>query len=326
MINSFGEASQASITILVDNRADLIVKATEEIKYFTKQPLIAEHGFAAIVDLPDEHLRILWDAGLTPLVLIENMKRMEIDPASIRIVAISHGHDDHTAGLADLLRWVDRRPQPKEWGEAVNMQEIRIWTEMSRLSVIAISAAFRERWFVDKEGKKFGPMQPPNRLEWEALGAEVILSDTPYALGRGCWTTGSVPRLSFEKSGRSASLFYRQDDEFICDDIEDDQALVMNIKNKGLVILSGCAHSGIINTIEHARRISGIERIWAIIGGFHLALADEKELQETIDALKKYMPTLIVPSHCTGFRAQCRLAQELEEAFVPGVVGANYLF
>jgi 7,8-dihydropterin-6-yl-methyl-4-(beta-D-ribofuranosyl)aminobenzene 5'-phosphate synthase len=135
-----------------------------------------------------------------------------------------------------------------------------------------------------------------------------------------------VPRLSFEKSGRSASLFFRQADEFIYDDIEDDQALVMNVKDKGLVILSGCAHSGIINTINHARQFSGIDRIWAVLGGFHLARADEQELQQTIDALKEIKPALIVPSHCTGFHAQCRLAEEMEGAFVPGIVGVSYSF
>jgi 7,8-dihydropterin-6-yl-methyl-4-(beta-D-ribofuranosyl)aminobenzene 5'-phosphate synthase len=326
MNDSFGDTSQVIISILVDNRADLIVKSTDEIQYFTKKPLLAEHGFAALVDLPDNHLRILWDAGLTPLVLIENMKRMEIDPATIDMIALSHGHDDHTAGLADLLRWMDRRPKPKEWEEVVNIQEIRVWTEMNRLPVIAQPTAFRERWFEDKDGKKFGPMQPPPRSEWEALGAEVILSDKSYELGRGCWTTGTVPRLSFEKSGRSASLLYRQDNEFFRDDIEDDQALVVNVKEKGLIILSGCAHSGIINTINHARQISEIDRIWAVLGGFHLARADEQELQQTIEALKEFQPAMIVPSHCTGFHAQCRLAEEMKDVFIPGVVGASYCF
>lgn len=326
MNKAFGETSQVIITILVDNRADLIVKSTDKIHYFTKKPLLAEHGFAALVDLPDDHLRILWDAGLTPLVLIENMKRMEIDPATIQMIALSHGHDDHTAGLAELLRWMDRRPKPKEWDVGVSVDEIRGWSEMRRLPVIAQSAAFRERWYVDKDGKKFGPMQPPPRLEWEALGAEVILSDEPYKLGRGCWTTGSVPHLSFEKFGRSSSLYYRQENEFIHDYIEDDQALVVNVKGKGLVVLSGCAHSGIVNTINRARQISDIERIWAVLGGFHLAGADEDELQKTVDALKEFQPGLIVPSHCTGFRAQCRLAEETGEVFIPGVVGASYYF
>jgi 7,8-dihydropterin-6-yl-methyl-4-(beta-D-ribofuranosyl)aminobenzene 5'-phosphate synthase len=326
MHKSFGDTSQGIITILVDNRADLIVKSTDEIRYFTKKPLLAEHGFAALVDLPEENFRILWDTGLTPLVLIENMKRMEIDPASIQKIALSHGHDDHTAGLADFLRWMDRRPKPEEWGVEVSMDEISVWSEMSRVPVIAHPAAFRERWSVDKDGKKYGPMQPPPRLEWESLGAEVILSEEPYELGRGCWTTGTVPHLSSEKSGRSSSLYYRQESDLIHDNIEDDQALVVNVKNKGLVILSGCAHSGIVNTINRARQISGVERVWAVLGGFHLAGADEDELRKTVDALKEFQPARIVPSHCTGFHAQCRLAAEMGDVFTPGVVGASFFF
>jgi 7,8-dihydropterin-6-yl-methyl-4-(beta-D-ribofuranosyl)aminobenzene 5'-phosphate synthase len=326
MNNTFGETSRAIITVLVDNRADLIVESKDGIQHFTKKPLLAEHGFAALVDLPEDHLRLLWDAGLTSTVLIENMKRMEIDPDSIQKIALSHGHDDHTAGLSDLLRWMDRKPETKEWGPEVSIQEIQEWSALKRLPVIAQPAAFRERWYFEKDGKKFGPNQPPPRCEWEALGAEVILSDKPYQLGRGCWTTGMIPRLSFETSGRSTSLYYRQEDKFIQDDIEDDQALVVNVKGKGLVILSGCAHSGIINTINQAIRISGVMQIWAILGGFHLARAKQGEMQKTIDALKEFKPRLIVPSHCTGFRAQCRLADELEEAFTVGVVGASYYF
>ena len=106
----FGQARYVSITVLVDNRADLMVESTETIKYFTDEPLLAEQGFAALVDLKAEGIRILWNAGITDIALMENMKRMEIDPGSIDKVAISHGHRDHTASPFEVLAAMDLPP------------------------------------------------------------------------------------------------------------------------------------------------------------------------------------------------------------------------
>lgn len=326
MNTRFGETQQAAITILVDNQASLIVKSTDTVKYFTKKPLLAEHGFAALIDLPEEGLRILWDAGITSLALLENMKRMEIDPNTINTIVLSHGHSDHTTGVTDLLRWMDLKPKPKEWEAGASIKDMVSWSDAPHLPVIAHPAAFRERWYIDREGKRYGPVLPPPRDEWEAYGAKVILSDQPYQLSPGCFSTGEVPRLSFEKSGRSGSRLYRQEATFSPDDIEEDQALVLQVKNKGLVILSGCAHSGIVNTIRYAIQISNVDRIWAVLGGFHLAEAKEDEIQQTVEAFKGFKPEMIVPSHCTGFKAQCRLAVQMPDAFLFGVVGATYLF
>ena len=112
----------------------------------------------------------------------------------------------------------------------------------------------------------------------------------------------------------------------IRDDIDDDQAIVIHVKDKGLVILSGCAHSGIVNTVNYAREISGVDEVWAILGGFHLARANDDELQRTVAEIRRCRPKLIVPSHCTGFNAMCHFAAQMPEAFLPGLVGATYSF
>ncbi len=97
----FGETSDVAVTVLVDNRADLLVKPTDGVKYFMDRPLLAEHGFAALIHLKNADIRILWDAGITRISLLENMRRMEIDPSAVDKIVLSHGHPDHTGAMTD---------------------------------------------------------------------------------------------------------------------------------------------------------------------------------------------------------------------------------
>jgi 7,8-dihydropterin-6-yl-methyl-4-(beta-D-ribofuranosyl)aminobenzene 5'-phosphate synthase len=322
----FGAIEDVEVTILVDNRADLIVESTETIKRYTDRPLLAEHGFAALIDLKSVNQRILWDTGIDPNTMLENMKRMEMDPTTIEKIVLSHGHGDHTAGVTSILKAMGVGPEVKEWESDTSPEELVKGTEWQRIPLVAHPAAFRERWSFPKEGKIYGPVLPPPQDEWHALGAEIILSEGPYRLGPGCWTTGEVPRLSFEESGRPSSTKYREGKKFLQDDIEEDQAIVIHVKDKGLVVVSGCAHSGIVNTVNYAREISGIAEVWAILGGFHLARSPDDEIAMTVEEIKKLKPMLLAPSHCTGFKAMHRLASEMPEAFVYSVVGTKYLF
>jgi 7,8-dihydropterin-6-yl-methyl-4-(beta-D-ribofuranosyl)aminobenzene 5'-phosphate synthase len=331
-IKNLSHTQTATITVLVDNRADLIVKSTDTVRRYTEEPLLAEHGFAALIELGDRSdrsdagVRILWDAGMTHIALLENMRRMQIDPATIDVIALSHGHGDHTAAMAEVIKAMGVLPEPRKWEADATLEEIREWTQGRRVPLVAHPAAFRERWGIGKDGSRYGPVLPPPRAEWEAVGAQVILSEGPYQLGPGCWTTGFVPRLSFEKAGRSSTRAYREGDAFLQDDLEDDQAIAIHVAGKGLVVLAGCAHSGIVNTVRYARQISGVERVWAILGGFHLAPADDDEIAQTIDAIAEIGPAMVVPSHCTGFRAICEFSRRMPEQFVLGVVGTTYLF
>ena len=154
----------------------------------------------------------------------------------------------------------------------------------------------------------------------------MIESEGPYQLARGCWTTGYVPRQSFEVSGRSATHKFRVGETFTPHDIEDDQAIILNIDGKGLVVFSGCAHAGIVNTVNHARRVSGVETVHAILGGFHLARTDDAEVEQTVDAIAAFDPVMISPTHCTGFGPMARFANRLPDAFVQCTVGSTFLF
>jgi 7,8-dihydropterin-6-yl-methyl-4-(beta-D-ribofuranosyl)aminobenzene 5'-phosphate synthase len=320
-----GSVEQASITVVVDNKADLIVESSETVKYFTDRPLLAEHGFSALIQLGGSERKILWDAGVSRVALIENLRRMKLDLASIGTIALSHGHLDHHAAMTDLLMEMAILPQEKEWGASLEWSEVEAWESTFRIPIVAHPAAFRERWWQKKDGTLVGPSLPAPEQAWQALGAEIVLSEGPYQLGAGCWTTGYIPRNSFEKTGRPQEARYRDGSRLLPDDMDDDQAIVINVYGKGLIVLSGCAHSGIVNTIAHARQCFGVDRVYAVIGGFHLAEASDEEIGQTIDYMLALEPHLVVPCHCTGLKAICRFAQAMGDKFVEGVAGTTYL-
>ncbi len=325
-IENFGETPDVAITVLVDNRTDLLVESTETVKRFKDEPLLAEHGFAARVHLKTSKITILWDAGLTRVALPENLRRLKIDPATFDLIALSHGHGDHTAAVTDVLQMMNLKPLPRKWEANATLDEMARGAEGQRVSLVAHPAAFRERWNFARDGTRYGPVQPPPRGEWESLGAQVVLTDQPHQLAPGVWTTGAIPRRSFESVGVAATLRYRAGGEFLPDQIEDDQAIVFNVKDKGLIVLSGCAHSGIVNTVNCAREISGVDQVYAIIGGFHLGRAKDDEIQRTIAEIKNLQPKLIAPTHCTGFAAMAQFAAHIPDAFSQSLVGTTYLF
>ncbi|MCK5053426.1 MAG: MBL fold metallo-hydrolase [Anaerolineales bacterium] len=322
---NIGSVDQVSITFLVDNKADLVVESSDRVRYFTDEPLLAEHGFSVLIQLGDVERNILWDAGVSKITLIENMRRMKFDSASIAKIALSHGHHDHYAAMTDLLIEMDLLPEDKEWGTTVKAKDVEEWLESFRIPIVAHPAALRERWWEKDDGTMVGPFLPPPALEWKAAGAKIVLSEGPSKLEPGCWTTGFIPRKSFEESGRSKKLRYRSGSDFFPDDLEDDQAIVINVEGKGLIVLSGCAHSGIVNTVNHAKDFFKIDSIYAVMGGFHLSRASDDEIDRTVDFIHSLGTRLVVPSHCTGIRAISRFAQKMPDEFVEGVVGATYL-
>lgn len=316
----------ASITVLVDNKADLIVESTGQVKYFTDQPLLAEHGYSVLIQLEDSENKILWDAGVSRVALLENLRRMKQDVSAIKTIALSHGHSDHFTAMTDLLTALDLAPKSKAWPAPLQAGDVEDWLEASRVPIVVHPAAFRERWWQKQDGDLVGPFLPPPEDEWRAAGARIVRSEAPAQLAPGCWTTGYIPRTSFEHTGRPKEMRYRSGPDFLPDDVEDDQAIVINLAGKGLIILSGCAHSGIVNTITHARQTFNEDRVYAVIGGFHLARATGDEIERTIAYMQSVKPHILVPSHCTGFKAISRFAAAMPEPFTEGVVGATYLF
>jgi 7,8-dihydropterin-6-yl-methyl-4-(beta-D-ribofuranosyl)aminobenzene 5'-phosphate synthase len=256
---------------------------------------IGEHGFAAILET--ERGNYLFDTGRGD-GLISNMMTFEKDPLSIQKIILSHGHPDHTGGLPAILELL---------GEIDVYAHPGIFT--NRFKVTKIEG--REiRQFV---GIKF------QRVYLESLGAKFSLEKTFRELATDFYLTGEVPRRNpFEKG--DPRLFAEAEGRLIPDPFPDDQSVIIQ-SPKGLVLLLGCAHSGMINILEYAIEKTGGDRIFAVLGGTHLDFAAPDQMEETIRTLKKYRIEKIGVSHCTGPRAASRLWAEFGDRFFFGQVG-----
>ena len=331
-IERFGETRNVAVITLVDNLADVLLPGSDAVVRYDVgggEPLLGEHGLSMLVDLKDAGTRILWDAGFTDVALPENLRRMKINPKTIDKIALSHGHGDHYVAMTAAIRMIAGPPRAQKWDkwrEGADHEEMRQWMESLRVPlIVAHQDAFLERWSVLPDGSMYGPWIPP-RGEWEAAGAEIIVSEEPYQLGPGCWTTGVIPRRSFEKAGTPPSEVYSEGGEWLHDLVYDDQAIVVNVKDKGLVVVAGCAHAGIVNTVNYAKEISGVDKVWGILGGFHFFGSSGEEVQLTVDEIKRAKPKMVVPTHCTGFAGQLEFAKQMPDELVVGSSGTTYLF
>lgn len=257
-----------------------------------------EHGFSAFIEA--EAGNYLFDTG-NGFSIIRNALLWRKDLAGIKKIFLSHGHQDHTGGLPDVLRLR---------GEVDVLAHPHIFTE--RIAV------FKEN---EREERRFAGI-PYNKTYLEFSGARFVLKKEFYEPEKGIFLTGEVPRkTSFEKA--DPRLFAKDDGNWVPDQFSDDQSLVLDTP-KGLVIIFGCAHSGMINTINYIMEKTGKERIYALLGGTHLQFLTPEQLEESIEAIKKLEVEHIGVSHCTGMRASIRLAQEFGEGFFYGHVGAVF--
>lgn len=267
---------------------------------------IAEHGLSILIRIfhGKKAHTILFDTGRSPEGVVTNVERIGIDLSEIEAIVISHGHDDHFGGLLAVLKVVNKKNLP----------------------IIVHEDMFKTRGVAERDGTVRKDMPFPS--EDMVKPAKYVKTKQPYLIAdETVLVTGEIPsKTDFEKGS--------QRDRVLIDGewkpypwMWDDRAVAVNIKQKGLVILSGCAHAGIINTIQHAQRITGVKKVHAVMGGFHLAGKEyEPRISQTVEKLKLVKPYLIAPSHCTGWRGIYAIAQAMPEAFIWNSVGNLYKF
>jgi 7,8-dihydropterin-6-yl-methyl-4-(beta-D-ribofuranosyl)aminobenzene 5'-phosphate synthase len=260
---------------------------------------IGEWGFAALVEADGQ--KILFDTGARPNTVLENAKELKLDLSDIRDVILSHFHDDHTSGLMTLRR------------------------EFARSNPAAFSRVHvGQGIFLERRGGYTNPMIAIKK-EFEATGGKFVIHDKPHEIAPGVWLTGPVPRVYPEKNYASG-VEVAKDGAWVEDNLPEDQALVFNTA-RGLVLLTGCGHAGIINTLDYARRFIRPAPIDAAIGGFHLFNAKDETIDWTAQKLKEFHTAQILGAHCTGIETVYRLRQQLglnRRTCAVGTIGAIY--
>ena len=258
---------------------------------------LGEHGFSALIETDQGNY--LFDTGSGRSV-IKNSLELNKDLRTIKKIFLSHGHYDHTGGLPEVLRLrgkVDVHAHPHIF--------------LDRVHVIKEN---------EKETKRFVGL-PFKKSYLETLGANFVLNKEFIEIEKGIFLTGEVPRkTSFEKP--DSRLFAEVDGKMNLDIFSDDQSLILDTE-KGLILIFGCAHSGMINIIHHVLNKTGKEKFYAILGGTHLDFLTKEQSNESIEALKRFEIEKIGACHCTGMRAAFRLHQEFGDRFFYGHVGSG---
>ena len=247
--------------------------------------VLAEWGLSILVET--NGLNILMDTGAS-ISVPHNADALGIDLAEVDKLVLSHGHYDHTGGLRGVL--------PKT----------------GKVDIIAHPDVWAAKYASLAEQERYIGI-PFSRQELEGLGAAFILSPEPVWISEDIVTTGEIPMIT-EYEEIDHNLYVKVDGELVPDPLLDDRALIIKT-DLGLVVILGCSHRGIINTLHHAREVTGVEAFHTVVGGTHLISASEERVLLTAAALKEFGVEHVGVSHCTGLTSAALLAQELGDVF-----------
>ncbi len=309
------ERDKIEILTLVDNYIDIapgdsnhIIQRAIPLKGMElRNSILAEHGFSSIITVsgPEPPRSLLFDFGFSEHGAAFNADALAVDMSSVEVMALSHGHPDHTGGLQQL-------------SDLVGKKGIKLVLHPSALKPCRFLK-------ITDDFKIILPSLSPEKIS--AAGVELQETSTPLGLlGDGVCYLGKIPKKTKYEKGAS-DLIFVDDGVEKQDPIEDDTAIVAHVKGKGLVIISGCAHSGIINTINYAREITGIEKIHAVMGGFHLCgPGEDPAIEGTVRDFREIDPDYIVPTHCTGRKAVGMIEREFPEKFLLNMAGTRMTF
>lgn len=304
------------VIILVDNSIDWS-SANEQRNIFsprqwaeTKEHVIlylqGGHGFSVLLRAKNgtETKTILYDAGPQESIISNNVEALGIDMSEIDAVVMSHGHYDHFGGL--------------EWSLKKNGKS-------------GIPVHVHPRMFLPKavmrNGKRLNLPDIIGEVTILESGATIVAEKGPsLILDDTFLISGEIPRETEWEKGMKGHMAYAggkwQDDQ----EIIDDRCIVANVKGRGLVIVSGCSHAGIVNMIQHCIKLTSEKKVEAVIGGLHLANASDSAIEATTRSIKEINPKMIVPTHCTGWKAQTHMQRILKQSFARSSVGNMYVF
>ena len=281
----------------------ITVLADDSVLY--ESPYLGQHGVSLLVEgtSGQEIKRVLVDVGQNSDALLYNMSAMGISPSTIDAVLLTHCHYDHTQGLANILRQIGAKGTP----------------------VFAHPDIFRLHFITEPYHRHVGIMQNDSKANCETAGGRFCLSKDPHLIMPGIMTTGEVPRVTdFEETGLALKTI--ENGMVKNDPVLDDISLIARIKDKGLIIVTGCSHAGIVNILRHSMDVMDCRMIAGIIGGFHLVESSNELIDRTVEELSKLDIAWICAGHCTGFKAQVELNRVFGSRFNPLRTGMRFEF
>ncbi|MGQ9702827.1 MAG: MBL fold metallo-hydrolase [bacterium] len=284
----------------------LIVTIVAEDSVLYESPYLGQHGISLYIEAFKNGYKknILMDVGQNPDALLYNMSKMNIDPKSIDMMVLSHCHYDHTQGVSRLLKEIGKNDLP----------------------VIAHPSIFRLNFIASPYLRHVGVMNSDSKEKIEESGGTLFLTSDPFQIMPGLITTGEVRRQTdFEEVGIPLKTI-TDDNKIVEDKMRDDISVIANLKDEGMIILTGCSHAGIVNILKHSIEMTGVNKIKAVIGGLHLIEAPMERIKKTAESLSKFDINLISAGHCTGFEAQVELYNIFKQKFLPLHTGMKFVF
>ena len=305
------EADKVTVWVLTDNYYDALRPDTKITKRYRVAPgksVHAEHGIAYYVEsvVNGKTTACMFDFGLDAVGVLNNIALLGLEPGKAQAFSLSHGHFDHWMGAVNILK--------QNQSVIVGGTPFYVGEE-----------AFARRYSINPGATDMTDLGQLRKEEIEALGVEVVEVKTPRQIIPGIYITGNIERVtSYEKV--PPSLLIKRGEKTEPDDFRGEQAIFFCVKGKGLVVISGCAHAGIVNTVKHAQKISATDKVHAVMGGFHLINAKPEVIQNTVADIKAMRPDHVIPTHCSGFEAISTFASEMPTEFTLSTAGTQYTF
>ena len=307
------EAEKIVITVITDNLADATLPHYKIAQRLMRvhSPLDnnaphAEHGLSYQIETVIDgkpHL-CLFDFAADAQGVMRNMNLLKIDLHKIEALGISHDHWDHQAAFIEMLKAKKdqfRQGIPLYVGEQFFMGTYSRQANGKIVSLLAL-----------------------NRKDVEDLGfVKIVEVKDPTPMIPGAYLPGKVEQVTdYEKV--PPIFVAKKGNEYVQETFPGEQAVILHAKGKGLVVISSCAHRGIVNTVKHAQKMTGIEKVYLVMGGFHLTNAKPEVIKRTIADMKAINPQYIVPTHCTGFGAMTAFQREMPDQFILNSAGTRY--